>query len=95
MYKCDTCSEDFEKMSEYESHMQTHQLMHVSNDPLSYMLDLGSACDGKFEAAKAFVEAIRQLREKHPGIKFTPLPFSYKTAGGEDPALYQILAVAE
>lgn len=90
--RCDVCGEEFEKFTEFQNHIETHQLMHVSDDPLSYLLDLGGRCSGGYEAAEAFTEAIRQLREKHPDVKFTLLPFSYN---GENPALSEILTVQE
>lgn len=69
----------------------------VKKNPLVLIIDLPAGCTpGRWEAAEAFAEEFKKLKEDFPDNEFHFLPFSYDTpTDGTNPALNAILAVAK
>ncbi len=95
MHTCDICGTEFEKRSDLTDHWDNHLVKPVSEEPLVRMLTLpDGTTPGRFEAAEKFAEGIKELREKHPDMRFQLIPFNYDNCR-DGPALSAILAIAE
>ncbi|HRZ30605.1 MAG TPA: hypothetical protein P5274_03005 [Candidatus Paceibacterota bacterium] len=50
--------------------------------------------EGRYEAVEDLVEGFVSLKKEHPDRQFQLLPESYRTVGGENPALVSLMAVS-
>lgn len=84
--KCSWCPAEFTTHGELESHEAGHKVKKVSDVPLTFLLVLPDGyTPGRWEAAKAFAEAVEELRQQHDRFQF--IPFSYDKNGGLDAIL--------
>jgi|SRR3989338_9298624 len=96
---CSECEKQFAKEDDAKQHF--HAVNTVSTDPLSYLLLLPPTCQpGTMDAARAFAQAMKEVREKHPDKRFSFNPFSFyfnnqQGSGATLQLLDSILAVVE
>ncbi len=89
-FKCEICGKKFNEGRTLDIHDMEHNVRPVSKVPLTVILRLPDGItQGKWAAAEAFSDCIRELREMYPGRRFQYVPFRY-----ECDSLTAILAIA-
>lgn len=91
MFRCGICGEEFNSSRELVGHDAGHIVRPVTEEPLVMVLNLpDGVTEGRYAAAEAFADGIKELRAAHPGKKFQYVPFTYKSG-----YLTAMLAIAE